>query len=359
MAIAYKSVGTATATGATAAIFDYPNGITAGDMIVLGVVSKYPPNGPATFTGFTAPDNSRGTAGAGTAGTDGGTVITASYYRVATGTETGKGTVLVASGNSAGANVLVFSPTSTQYDWSSPVAGYGVDSTRGTGWVTVMGSAMDIIAGDMVVAVSGVNADAQTYSAENLSMGGITGWGSHTERVDVAITGGNDCRLVMSHHNATAGTANTAGTFTMTASGTLAAGVTVLVRLREYWARGTATCAEATQSQLMDVPDVSYDGPVATPSVTPAEGTHAQLMDAGAGIGKYPITPAEATQAQSGDAASGKGIYVISSAEGSQTQAMDASAAVAIYVISSADGTQSQSMDTPAVSYSEGGPRQR
>lgn len=347
MAIAYKSIGTATATGTGSAIFNYPAGISAGDMIVMGVVDKYPPRYPTTFTGFTELTNGRGTGGAGASGTDSGTVVTSTFYRVATGTESGKGTVTVTSANSSGANVIVFSKTSAQYDWSTPVAVYGVDSTRGTGWVTVMGSAIDVVAGDMVVAVSGVNADAQTYSAELLAMGGITGWGAHTERADTAITGGNDCRLVISHHNATAGTANTAGTFTMTANGTLAAGVTVLVRLREYWARGTADGAEATQSQTMDEAVATYDGPLPPIEINPAEATQAQLMDAGIGVGIYPFAPAEATQSQTGDGASGVGMYVISAAESSQTQAMDTPAVSyeapsSIPNVTPEDSTQSQ-----------------
>jgi hypothetical protein len=347
MAIAYKSVGTATATGTNTAIFTYPNGIAAGDMIVLGVVNKYPTNAPSTLTGYTFPANGQGMGGAGTAGTDGGTVYTTAFYKVATGSETGAATVTVTSGNSAGANVVVYSPTSAAYDWSTPVAGNGADSTRGTAWSITAGSAMDIMANDMVVVISGANADAQTYSAESIAMGGITSWGAHTERADIAITGGNDTRLVISDHTASAGTATTAGTFTMTANGTLSAGASVIVRLREYWARGTVAPGDGFQTQVGDTAAV-----YTTYFITGADGLQAQTGDTASVYTTYFASGADGFQAQTGDTATGTFTVAainVTGADGFQAQTGDVAGVSAGYPVTASDGLQEQTGDAATV----------
>lgn len=367
MAIAYKSVGTTTATGTTTAIFTYPGTIVAGDMLILGVTNKYPPNVPGTLSGYTAILNGQGSGGAGAAGTDAGTVTVSTFYKVATGVETGAATISVPSANSAGANVMVFSPTSAQYDWVTPQAGFGADSTRGTSWSITAGSTMDIIAGDIVAVFSGANADAQTYSAELLAMGGITSWGAHTERADTAITGGNDQRLILSTHTAAAGTATTAGTFTMTANGTLSAGVSVLVRLREYWARGTVDPGEGTQAQtgdasivyaaypvsfddgfqtqIGDAADVTFSDGSGPVLVTPDDGFQAQAGDEAIVRAGYPVSPADGLQAQTGDAATVRAGYNLTGAEGNQTQTGDAATVRAGYAVTFTDGFQTQTGD--------------
>ena len=351
MAIAYKSVGTATATGATTAIVTYPVGITAGDMIVLGVTNKYPPYVPGTLTGYSAILNGQGSGGAGAAGTDAGTVTVSTFYKVATGSETGAATISVPSANSAGANVMVFSPTSAQYDWVTPQAGFGADSTGGTSWSITAGSAMDIIVGDIVAVFSGANADAQTYSAETLSMGGISSWTAHNERADTAITGGNDQRLVLSTHVPADGTATTAGTFTMTANGTLSAGASVLIRLREQWARGTVSPGEGLQAQTGDVPAM-----YATYFVASEDGFQAQIGDAADvsyadGSGPVIVTPGDGFQAQTGDAAVVRSGYPVSPQEGNQTQLGDNAVVRANYPLAPAEGFQTQSGDIAVVSY--------
>jgi hypothetical protein len=352
MAIAYKSAGTATATGTTSAIFNYPAGITAGDMIVLGVVNKYPPNAPGTLSGYTFPANGQGTGGAGTAGTDGGTVYTTAFYKIASGSESGAATVTVASGNSAGANVVVYSRTDAGYDWTTPVASNGADSTRGTAWSVTAGSTMDIKAGDMVIVVSGANADAQTYSAESLAMGGISSWTAHTERYDFAVTGGNDTRLVISDHSAAAGTATSAGTFTMTANGTLAAGASVFVRLREQWARGTVTPVDGLQAQTGDTASV-----YAAYAITPDQMFQAQTGDVASGTftgitQSWNVTPADGFQAQTGDTAAVFAGYRVTPANSQQDQYQpDPPTVRAGYPATPQDGFQAQSGDAATVSY--------
>jgi hypothetical protein len=104
--------------------------------------------------------------------------------------------------------------------------------------------------------------------------------------------------------------------------------------------------ADSTQSQTMDVPVCSYTGPVATPSVTPAEATQNQVMDVPGAKGISLVTCAEATQSQTGDVPSVKGICVVTPAEASQSQVGDAPGAVSINLVTPAESTQSQAMDS-------------
>lgn len=98
-----RFVAKGAASGGTTTVSPtYPASIAAGDIIVIAAYGKYPTNYPATPTGYTPLLTRRSSSGIG-AGSDTGDVWVATYWKVATGSESGTFTVSVASGNSIAA----------------------------------------------------------------------------------------------------------------------------------------------------------------------------------------------------------------------------------------------------------------
>lgn len=228
-AVAYGSAG-AVDPGTNTLIVPYPAGIAAGDLLVLAIANKYPPNGPTTPTGWTLVTNGQASGGAGAAGNDSGNVYATVFVKVADGTETGNLTVTVTSANvSLGRMFRYTNAANAGWDYA---ATYGSDNTGGTAWIVSGAADPGITSGDMLVVVSAINTDGPTWSAESVSAAGAT-FGTHTERQDSGSGVGNDIRLVVSDHTVTAGTAAAAPVFTMTASGATPEGASVMLRIRE------------------------------------------------------------------------------------------------------------------------------
>ncbi len=231
MAIAYSSVGTASA-GTTSTTPSYPAVITAGDLLVLYVINKYPTAGPATPSNWNL--IGQATGGAGVSGSDSGNVYCTAFYRIADGTETGTVTVTVAGGNSIYSRIARYTKAAAEA-WSVSTPSYGSCALATTSWSVTGNVTLDVAALDVVVAVSGVNADTYTYTAEVVTIPGVV-MGASAERIDQGTTLGDDCHFVLSDHAVTSGTPSGVPVYTMTASGSSVgvspAGATLMFRLR-------------------------------------------------------------------------------------------------------------------------------
>lgn len=211
----------------------YPANIAAGDVLVAALVNKYPTNGPATPSGWTLA--AQGEGGTGASGLDTGHVYTTVFTKIADGTESGSLTVTITGGNSAvGRIARYFSNGGGRLAFSATA---GSDNTAGTGWSVTGAANPGISAGNLIVAVSGVNTDGRSFSAEAVTATGCT-FDTAVEDMDAGSTAGDDVRLIISRHFCMTGPASAAPVFTMTASGSDAAtepaGATVLLVLREH-----------------------------------------------------------------------------------------------------------------------------
>ncbi len=228
-AVAFGNSG-AVDPGTTTLVIPYPTGIVAGNLLVLAVGNKYPPNGPAAPAGWTLVANGQASGGAGAAGNDTGNVYATVFVKVADGTETGNLTVTLTGANTSMGRIFRYTNAAgSGWDYA---ATYGSDNTGGTAWIVSSAADPGITAGDMLVVISAINTDAPTWTAESVSATGAT-FGTHTERQDSGTGFGNDMRLVVSDHTVTAGTALAAPVYTMSASGGTPEGASVILRIRE------------------------------------------------------------------------------------------------------------------------------
>ncbi len=231
--IAFDSGG-AVGTGTTSLTLAFPATVTTGDLLALCVTNKYPTNGPTlptdAFGGvWVAPTNGQASGGFGIDGADLGHVYSTWYYKLATGTETGNLTVTVGSGNSSAGKIQRY--RNGTGSWLAAAAN-GAANLSSLSWSATAGTDPDVTTNDMVVTCSGSYTDTSTFTVEALSQTGVT-FGTMVERIDVAVTDGDDMRIVSSEHPVTAGPSSAADlTFTATASA-LTGGSTAFLRLRE------------------------------------------------------------------------------------------------------------------------------
>lgn len=221
-------------TASTSLSIPYPTYIQSGDALVCSIVNKYPANGPTTPAGWTLA--AQATGGSGASGVDAGSVYTTVFTRIADGTESGNLTVTVTSAN-------VSTGVITRYCHPGHTLGFaastGASNTPSTSWSATMAADPNIAAGSIVVAVSGINSDARSFSAQAVAATGCTfetaGLAPATlEIFDAGTTTGDDQRIVYSHHPCLTGVASAPAVYTMTASGTSGdnpAGSTVLLSI--------------------------------------------------------------------------------------------------------------------------------
>lgn len=272
MAIAFGAVG-ATGAGTTSVEPGFPAGITAGQLLILHVVNKYPTNGPATPAGWTAPANNQFAGGAGIAALDQGNVYSTVFYKIANGTETGTVTVTVASGNATRAVILRYTKAAGK-GWSIACAG-GSDNTPNTAWSVTAGSDPGITAGDVIVALTARNSDLRAFAAAgSLSATGVT-FGTDTELIDTGTTQGDDLGHLISDHTVASGTSSAAPVYTATANGsdnlTEPAGATVLMRLRELDSGTTGAAAGVGTATGVGAADALMTGAAAGVAVATGE----------------------------------------------------------------------------------------
>lgn len=230
MAIAFGASGAA-AAGTTSLSVPYPTGITAGQMLVLAIATK---SGtiPIVPTDWTIRATDTGGAGSGV---DQGQITAFILTKEADGFESGNLSVSLPSGNSSLGRMFRYTKAAGK-TWSFASATAQRNVGGSTSWSVTTAGTLDATANDMIIAASAVNTDAYSFSGQDLSASGITAWGTYAERQDSGTTNGNDCRLVVSEHPITAGTATGALTHTMLANGSATnapAGASAFLRLRE------------------------------------------------------------------------------------------------------------------------------
>ncbi|HEY7708504.1 MAG TPA: hypothetical protein VIG57_00550, partial [Candidatus Entotheonella sp.] len=219
----------ATDSGTSTINVSYPASINAGDLLVLMIANKYPNNGPATPSGWSAPANNQASGGSGAAGSDSGNVYATVFTKEAVGTESGTLAVSIPSGNSS-VGIMISIEKRAGSAWSVAATG-GSDSTADTTW-SVTGSAdPGIQAGDSVFVVSASHRDDRSYSAETLTAAGVT-FSTQAEVLESSTTNGDDCELIISSHAVASGSSSAAPVYTMTV-GTGAAGASVILRVRQ------------------------------------------------------------------------------------------------------------------------------
>ena len=227
----------ANSNGTTSCSPGYVPGSIAGDLILLGVINKYPTNSPATPSGWTLGTQISG--GHGSAGADAGNIYVTVYWKVADGTETGVQLVTVASGNCTTGRIIQLRATEGAY-FVTPIFCSAAQGTPGTSWAAQASATVDARLGDMVVVISGHNAQGFSNTLEAVTIPGFT-LGNETEQADTGSGMGDHCRIIVSTHNVLTGVGQAVTpSYTMTASGSTAdapAGGTIWCILRQTGTR--------------------------------------------------------------------------------------------------------------------------
>jgi hypothetical protein len=231
VAIAFVNSG-AGAVGSGSLTIPFPSPVTAGNILVATVVNKYPNNAPTTPSGWKLQKQTGG--GAGASGADIGNVYSSVYTKRSDGTETGNLTVTITAGNSAIGRIWQYSVAALS-GWDMDACSGTYAAGAGAAWSVTGDSDVGVAADDFVIAVSAINTDLYSFTAEAVTQTGVT-FGAMNERADNVTTNGDDCAIVVADFPVTAGTSSAAPVYTMTSSGTATsnpAGATVLLRLRE------------------------------------------------------------------------------------------------------------------------------
>lgn len=234
MAVAFVANGTVS-SGTTSCTPGAPASLASGDLIVLYVGNKYPSNGPTTPTGFTLLVQQSG--GNGSSGVDAGNVYATVYYKISDGTESGGSfTVAVTSGNAVTARASRYTKAAAA-SWDIAATSVA-QNTPGVTWTATGAADPGVIAGDVMIAASVVNSDANTVTAATTSITqtGVT-YGSLSERIDGVTASGDDIGLFVDEVTASSGTSSAAPVLAATmvpGTGTNdPAGATAFIRLRE------------------------------------------------------------------------------------------------------------------------------
>lgn len=243
MSLSWVGASASSSAGSTSVAPTYPASGSwtpaAGDLAVMCIVSKIPPNAPSTPSGWNPLLQVQG--GHGTDGVaDQGQVYLTLFSRVCDGGETpgGSVSVTITGGNSACATIgVVRSSTAATISIASAT---GSDNSGGS---TAMQATMDsdpgLTVGDAFLVAAGINGDlALAGVATNTSIPGCThsGLDSSTTFSTGATNTGADCNHKMRFGTIATGTSSGAATveFTCNSSSTYCpAGGLALVRLRE------------------------------------------------------------------------------------------------------------------------------
>ncbi len=228
MTISYVGTG-GVAGGNTSLSVPYPASLAAGDILIMGITTKYPPNPPYVPAGWNF-GMTRG-GGSGASAADAGTVWVTVMWRESDGTETGNETVSIPSGNSALGQIFAYRSSA---GFVPPTFDGGADNTVGTAW-SVTGSTLRVYENDWIVAISGANTDAPTMSGTAIAASGVT-FGTTIQRVQTRTTTGDDCMLWVNDAPLSNGAGNLTLSLTSTAStsgATYPAGATLFVCLSE------------------------------------------------------------------------------------------------------------------------------
>ena len=226
MAVAFGAVGAGIGTATSPVTVSMPLGISAGDLLVMGVISKYPTITPSA-SGWTIPTNGQGSGGAGAPGLNSGTVNATFLVKEAVG---GEGSTSVTLTGLNCAYVVVARYTKAAGGTWSYVATNGGDNSAG-GSFSVTGAAdPGCQSGDMMLVLAGQNGDGAS-DTQSLSQTGMT-WGAANERFDSGTSAGDDVGIQLVDFAASAGTSSAAPVYTANI-GFSGAGAAAFLRIRE------------------------------------------------------------------------------------------------------------------------------
>lgn len=232
MTIAFGAAG-ASDVGTTSLSLPYPAGITAGQMLVMFIASKYPANPPTTPAGWQAQVGASG--GSGAAGVDTGTALASFFTRIADGTETGNVAVTITGGNACRGIIARYTRDASK-TWGVATAVAPQNTGNTNTWTATATTNPGISAGDMVLTGDAVNSDIFAWDTHAVTATGAT-FGASTERLESATTNGDDLDCVLADHPCATGRATAAPVRTMVATGTATtdspAGATAFLVLRE------------------------------------------------------------------------------------------------------------------------------
>jgi len=224
------------AYGSTSVAAPYPV-LTSGDKLLLTVGTKPNTATISTPSGWTLVGTYSG--GAGTTGANTGPTTIAVFEKLATGSESGTVTVSITSGNSSWAQITSWMLPPGCDSWYSATAAGNADTTTGAAWSVTCDGNPGLQPNDTVYVASctptNVAAGSQ-FSAESVSVTGVTGWGSFTEISEPNSATGNRVAGFTFYGSVTAGTGAGLPVVAATASGTTTnvSGPSIMVRLRAY-----------------------------------------------------------------------------------------------------------------------------
>ncbi|MEO3922708.1 hypothetical protein ABGB07_02315 [Micromonosporaceae bacterium B7E4] len=247
MAVAYASSGLIASAAAQTVAPAYPASIATGDGLVLVRTAKPDTAALTTPSGWTLVNTQSG--GVGVFGNDTGPLIVATYFKTATGTETGTLTC-----DSTPATVDVQQSIIVRYTKGSgawDVAGTGgVDTTASTDWSVAAGSDPGITSGDVVqVALCYPTDSARTWSSETLTATGATISALTVPIASTTTSLGADMTTRLHNFACSAGTASVAPVYAGTVNSAInVAGPTSMIRLREVTSGVDGTLAAGLPS---------------------------------------------------------------------------------------------------------------
>ncbi|MYR84092.1 hypothetical protein GTY41_03815 [Streptomyces sp. SID685] len=197
-------------------------------------------NTPSTPSGWILAGSASG--GGGTFGASAGPRRLTWFVRVLAGSDTAPTTAIPSgtTGSLITGRIITLTRTAgTDWRWA---ATFGDDQTSGTSFSATGTTSLTWQSGDWALIGYGVASSADSYSAEAVSVTGVT-FGTVTERADSAVTTGYGATAALATAAATAGTATLGPTITATL-GAASTGIAGVLRVRE----ASAACAVSPQS---------------------------------------------------------------------------------------------------------------
>lgn len=247
MTFAYVGAGN-NVTNATTVSPSLPAVAEPGHVLVAVVESGHPTAAtePTVPSGWRLAGTTVGTSG--TYGVDTGPRRVSIYLRLMQDGDTAP-TFSITSGTNSriGAHITAWSfGAGESVQWA---AGFGQDTTSGTGFSATTSTALPLAVDDVVFAAYIANTDAVTWSGQTLTAAGVT-FGAVTEMSDAQSIVGADVSRSTARSAITSGTATAAVTMAATMSGG-ATGVAAALRLRDTAAEGTSAAAAATYDETL------------------------------------------------------------------------------------------------------------
>jgi hypothetical protein len=219
----------AVATGTTSLSVPYPAGIASNDLLVLAITNKYYPDPPFPFPTDWDYQNSVA-GGTGAPGVDTGNTYTHVFTKVASGSESGSLSQSMPSSNTSIARMLAYRGGVGE-TWSVSIPAGAAETTQNTSWSPTFGATdLDLVPNSKCIAVSGINSNEGTWSAQSLSATNSPSvtFGTMVERSDSGSANGDDIALVITEHPVSSGT-NATPSITYSMTGTASGGGTTLV----------------------------------------------------------------------------------------------------------------------------------